>query len=224
MNLAFYRDSLGQHGVGPTLYHAASRAVNRVARVSVWHAMVVTRSKVDPAFMAESVLPPRVVGRVLEAAEVRRYAGSPANGLTASFLDDAEAAGSLCYAFLDGESLASFTWYAWRPTRLAEVSAAHEIQFDSAFLYTYHAFTEPRYRGHRLHALGMCAALDGIAKNREGLLAYVDSSNLGSLKSFARLGSQVFGHIAVLGVGGATLFVPSAGCLAHQFRVTKVAS
>jgi L-amino acid N-acyltransferase YncA len=229
MDLAFYRESVTQHGVGATLYHAAFRAANLVAPVAAWDAIVLTPDKLDRAFLGRTILAKRYEGRMVGAAEMRPYATDSALGagcgLTPTFLDEAVETGDRCYAFFEGDSLVNYSWYTDRSKRLTEVSSVHELRFDPAYTYTYNGFTHPSHRGNRLHALGMSAALEQLTKKgHRGFVSYVDSANLASLKSCARMGYEVFGHVALLKVGHGYVFASSHGCKKYGFRVVKVAS
>lgn len=229
MDIAFYREAVTQHGVGATLYHAAFRAANRVAQVAAWNAIVVTPDTLNHAFLGRTIPSQRYQGRLLDAVEMRPYTTASPLGsdceLTQAFLDEAIEAGDRCYAFFEGDSLVNYSWYTGRPKRLTEISEAHELRFDPTWIYTYNGFTHASHRGNRLHALGMSAALEQLTKSgHRGFVSYVDSANLASLKSCARMGYAVFGHVALLKMGRGYVFASSPGCKKYGFRVAKVAS
>jgi hypothetical protein len=217
MDLQFYRDSVDQHGVGAALYHAAYRAANRVTKVAVWNALAVTLAWVATKFVSD---PRRSGGRMLEAAAMRPYAKIAANRLPDSFIDAAAASGDHCYALFDGDALASYAWYSIRPTRLPEIDRSLVMRFDPSWVYMYNGFTVPTYRGRRLHAVGMTAALDAFAREgHKGVVCYVDSNNFASLKSCYRMGYSCFGHIGVMKVGKRFVCHASRGCKAFGLRV-----
>jgi hypothetical protein len=163
MNRGFYRDLLRQHGAGALFFHVAYRAANRVLDLRVWNTLVITMDTIDARILAES----RNVGvRMLEARAMDRYADDPEYDLTRRTLEEAVARGDRCAAIFDGETLASYGWYATQPIRLLEIPGAPLLHFDPAYAYMYNGFTHRAYRGRRLHALGMAAALRGVHAGR----------------------------------------------------------
>lgn len=221
MNLAFYRDSVNKHGVKATLYHAAYRAANRVAHLAVWDALAITLERVDPSFLAD---PQRASGRMVDPESLRPYVARPDSMLTDAFLDEAGAKGDRCYAFFHGNVLASYGWYTSRPTRVHEISDDLVLHFDPAWVYMYAGYTHPDYRGRRLHAVGMSAALEALTREgKKGLVSYVDASNDASLRSCARMGYETFGRVMILEVAKQYVCHASAGCAAYGFSVEHAA-
>jgi hypothetical protein len=220
MDVQFYRDSIHQHGALATLYHAAFRAVNQVTEVAVLDALRITPDMVDESFLAD----PRCrEALLLDAAAMRPYAADPANGLTSDFVDEAARKGDRCAAVFDGDALASYGWYSTRPTRLIEAAGSPVLHFHPSYVYMYHAFTRPSCRGRRLHAVGMAAALVAfVNEGHEGLISYVDSSNLASLKSFHRMGFADFGHVVLLNVKERYHWRATSGCKRHDLRLESL--
>jgi hypothetical protein len=222
MNLHFYRDSLNDHGMSATLYHAAYRAANQFTRLAVWNGLSITPDRVESRFRTD---PKRTHGRMLEAAAMRAYAKGEANGLSERFLDEAVAKGDRCFAFFEGDVLTSYGWYSTQPTRLTEISDSLVLSFDPKYVYMYNGFTLPKHRGQRLHALGMAAALEAYAKEgHKGLVSYVDSTNFASLKSCYRMGYRTFGHVVLVKVGKQYLCRSTPGCKDYDFRVEQTAN
>jgi hypothetical protein len=222
MNLHFYRDSVNDHGVSATLYHAVYRAANQVTRLAVWNGLVLTPDRVDSRFGTD---PKRAHARMLDAAAMREYAKDEVNCLSERFLDEAVAKGDRCFAFFDGDVLTSYGWYSKKPTRLTEVSDSLVLSFDPKYVYMYNGFTLPKHRGQRLHALGMAAALEEYAKEgHKGLICYVDSANFASLKSCYRMGYRTFGHVVLVKVGTRYFSRSTPGCKEYEFRVEQTAN
>lgn len=222
MNVQFYRDSINQHGVGATLYHAVYRAANQVTEMAVWNALVLTVDTLDKKLLAD---PRRANGRMISAADMRPYVDDRANVLTTRFIDEAVTNGDRCYALFEGDELAAYAWYATRQTRLLEITGAPVLHFDTSYVYLYHGFTKPKFRGQRLHAVGMASALVELAgEGKAGLVSYVDSSNLASLKSCYRMGWETFGRVAMVKLGGHYHFHCTPGCKQYDFRVESAAS
>src|SRR5699024_6299583 len=116
-----------------------------------------------------------------------QLARDPENALDASFLNEALAKGDRCYAILDGERLAAYGWYSRQPTRIDPPELL--LGFDAGYVYMYKGLTRHEYRGQRLHAIGMNRALQHyLEQGAKGLVSYVESTNVDSLKSCFRLG------------------------------------
>jgi hypothetical protein len=218
MDIEFYRGSVRHHGVGSTVCHAVCRAAGHIARVNMWAALAITPENLRAVHVPAGR---RTMGRMLDAKAMRPYARDPANELTEAFLAEAAARGDRCYALFEGGTLANYGWYTTRPTRLSEVSSRLELHFDPAYVYMHNGFTLPRWRGHRLHAVGMSAALDQFAREgHKGLVSYVDSSNAASLRSCYRMGYERFGHLVLVRLASdryVTYATP--GCKAYRFDV-----
>jgi hypothetical protein len=223
MNLEYYRQSVEHHGLGPTLYHAAYRAANHVTEVAVWNALMIDDGLLDKRFLAGDG---STRGRMVEAAEMRRYVDDPENVLTHRLIDDATAKGDRCFAICDDAGdLMSYGWYSTRPTRLMEIPGEPILHFDPAYAYMYHGYTRPEHRGRRLHAYGMAAALMECTRTGlHGLVSYVVSSNFSSLKSCYRMGYQTFGHLVMLKVGSRHVWRATHGCKKYGFHVEEAAS
>jgi hypothetical protein len=215
MNTTAYREMLARHGVAPTLFHAAYRAANGLTRVALWDALVLTLDRLDGAVLRDAE---RADARMLEAADLRRHARDPGSGLSDAFLD--RAGPDRCLAFFEGETLTSYGWYAEHPTPVTEVDPSLVLHFDPAYVYMYNGFTRPAYRGQRLHALGMAAALVRYAREgKRGIVSYVDSSNYASLRSCMRMGYERFGRVLLVKVGARYLTYATRGARRYDFHV-----
>jgi hypothetical protein len=89
--------------------------------------------------------------------------------------------------------------YGWYSTRETTINQEFIFQFPSNYVYMYNGYTEPEYRGHRLHALTMkFAAIDAYSNNYKGLVSFVDFENYRSIRSCQRLGYKFFGFIFII--------------------------
>ncbi len=218
MNLQFYRETIAHHGLAPTLYHAAYRAVHHVAELVVWNAMVITPDRVAQPFRRGARILP--AGHLVEAADMEAYLADPAYGLTEDFLVAAAARGDRCYAIFDHEKLASYSWYSTKPVRLIELPDSPLLHFDRSYVYAHSAFTRPEFRGRRLHAVGTAAALDQcIEEGAKGLVTSVPASDLPALKSCKRLGFETFGRVFMGRIRGEHVYRLTPGCRAYAFQV-----
>ena len=203
--LARIRKTAGDFGWSAALQAAAQGAVNRVAFFRVLKCIQV--SEVDPSYLA---IDPRFQHGFLDGATLRRFGDDPKYDLSREFLDEALAKGDECYGFLDGDRLASFGWYSAVPTKIAD---SLRFCFDRRYVYMYKGYTDPDYRGQRLHALGMTSALKQFReRGAAGLVSYVYTTNFDSLRSCYRMGYTDVGQIYCLRAGGCYWIHPDAGC------------
>ena len=143
-----------------------------------------------------------------------------ATEMSRAFVDDALRNGDECYAICDGETLAAYGWYSTRPTPIEPPDLV--LHFADGYVYMYKGFTDTRYRGQRLHAIGMTRALSITSMpGYRGIVSYVESTNFDSLKSCDRMGYQVFGSVYVVRIFGRYFAFSSPGCKAFEFRVAS---
>ena len=163
-------------------------------------------------------LSPEYHARFLSPSEVWRYAETPCNDLPESFVRRALGIGDQCFAILQGDTLANYSWYTKTTNQFSETL---RLDFDRRWVYQYRAFTLPAHRGRRLHAIGMTNALAAYLEGGDrGLLICVDAANKASMTSCLRMGYRVFGTI--YSVAPARLFgqhTPKSGWLARHFLV-----
>jgi hypothetical protein len=214
MKLTHYQESAQKHGLPSALRELACNVARRAAQMRIWNAVVVTMETLDRSFLAEKGRQ----GRFLSARELYAFAKEqPDCELGEEFLASALARRDHCFGFVEDGILTSYGWYATSPT---EADDGLVLSFDSSYAYMYKGFTLPRFRGQRLHALGMAGALEAYTREgKEGLVSYVDASNLSSLKSCARMGYRTFGHVVIVKTKGRYITRSTPGCRAYGFRV-----
>ncbi len=189
--LASIRETAGDFGWPAALQAMAQVAIDQVAFFRVLKCVQV--SKVDPEFLA---IDPRFQHGFLDEATLRRFSGDPRCDLSPGFLDEALAKGDECYGILEGDRLASVGWYSAVPTMICDNL---RFCFDRRYVYMYNGFTDPEYRGQRLHARGMTSALRQFReRGAEGLVSYVDATNFDSQRSCYRMGYTDVGQIYCL--------------------------
>lgn len=136
--------------------------------------------------------------RLLSAADMSALARQLPGELPPGFLDGARRRGDLCYAIVDGERLASFGWYAPETALLY----GRRLEFSKDFVYMYHGYTHPDYRGQRLHALGLAGALGEFRDvGKSAIISTVNVTNYASIASVERLGFLTRGSILQVGRG-----------------------
>jgi hypothetical protein len=135
--------------------------------------------KFDSGFMSEEL--------------IRQFAKNTKYQLTPDFLNSTLLNGDQCYGIRQGQELASYGWYSIKPT---PVTSDFKIHFPDEYVYMHHGYTNPDFRGQRLHAFGMAHALKHFSDNKYlGLISIVGGENIASLKSTHRLGYRIVGRI-----------------------------
>jgi hypothetical protein len=156
----------------------------------------------------------------LATSELRKYARRPESEMSSRFLDEALARGDECYAIRDGDALAAYGWYSFgrTPVGLQDLVLA----FSPGYVYMYKGFTDVRYRGQRLHAIGMTRALQHyLGRGYKGIVSYVEAANFESLRSCQRMGYRRFGSIYTLRFFGRHYAFSSPGCRRFAFRLER---
>jgi hypothetical protein len=211
------RIRLGRYGWLSLLHLACMRLVNRIVHFRILRGLYV--ESVNLAFLA---CPPRYRGGFAARETLERFAQDPEAQLSPAFVPKALQAGDECYALCEGDQVASYGWCSTRPTPLDPDEL--ELHFSPDYVYRYKGFTAPRCRGQRLHAIGMTRTLRHyLGKGYRGLLCYVESTNLASLKSCERIGYRRFGSVYLVRLFGRYFSFSSPGCRRFDFRVQYTA-
>lgn len=125
-------------------------------------------------------------------------ADDPELEMNEDFLNEAIKKQDLCYAICKDGRIVSYGWYSRTPTKMKDGLYFH---FDNQYVYMYKGMTKPEFRGERLHAAGMTAAMKSPQlRNTRGMVSYVERQNLASLRSVYRMGSRRTGSIYSLGI------------------------
>jgi hypothetical protein len=199
-------------GAGCALDDLALSIVNRAAYVRILKCVVV-----------DSVSGPleecRYAHGFVDRERLLEWSRDPAYEIDAHFLAGALDKGDRCYGIWEGDTLASYGWYSNRPTAVNDDLV---LSFDPAYVYMYKGFTHPRYRGQRLHAIGMSLALRAsLQQGFRGLLSYVESNNFASLKSCYRMGYRDVGWIGFIKALGSYSIHASGGCRQYDLRLEQ---
>jgi hypothetical protein len=211
------RKKVRRHGFRRAAYVALLKALGCHRWLNVLRGHYV--EEIDPAFLQ---FPQRYVGSFLTPRVVGESTRDPEAGITGEFVQYALAKGDKCYAFTHDGSLRAYGWYATTPTR---VSPDLRLHFSRDYIYMYRGFTHESHRGKRLFPIGMTRALRHYrAAGYKGMLLYVDSDNLDSLKSCARIGLRVFGSVYIAKIFGRTFIYSTPGCARFGFRIEEVSA
>lgn len=181
----------------------------RISRFIVLSGDSVNYSAFSPELSYERAL--------LPAADMRQYQAQIPDQLPDRFLDVAELGGDYCYAVFDQELLVSFGWYATRFARLFD----RNLSFGQDFVYMYHGFTRPDYRGQRLHALGLAEAMTAFQKKKiSAIISTVNITNYRARRSSERVGFRNLGFIIRVGPGrlGILFVTPKVRKYGVRFR------
>jgi len=211
-----FREYSHRHGIVRTLHHFGYRLLNRcfpyLTMKCIWiDAQELRTPKED--FPYE--------GRFLETGELLEFARCEAchgSGLTPYVIPALKGNGADCFGVLDGDTLAAFCWYSPNPPE--RINDHWVVHFDPGCVYVYFVFTDPAYRGQGLLPHGISLAMPEYAKRGYSkLLAFVESANYDSLKSFYRMGFQDFGTIRASKPFGKQFAYHGRGCKRFAFRV-----
>jgi hypothetical protein len=211
------RASVATVGLANALHDLVLRAANRALLVKILKVMVVKR--VNAAFLT---CPEPYRPMLLDHKRLREFSKDPGNELPGCFLDEALSNDDECHGILSGGTLAAYSWYSRRATRIDPPDLV--LHHGERYVYMYKGFTNPGHRGRRLHAIGMTLALQHyLAGGFTGLVSYVESNNFSSLNSVFRMGYETSGAIYVLRLFGIHLTYASAGCEELGVRIEPVA-
>lgn len=209
---------LQRHGLLNTVYAYALRMLEPLLGLKILRGVHV--AKPDPSFLKCTE---RYTPVFLSAGQLGEYARSPETEISSRFLDEALARGDECYAIREGDSLAAYGWYSFGSTPVGLPDLV--LNFSPGYVYMYKGFTDARYRGQRLHAIGMTRALEHyVARGCMGLVSYVEATNFDSLKSCLRMGYSVFGSIYVIRIFGRNYAFSSPGCRRFAFRLDRASA
>jgi hypothetical protein len=209
------RRKLRRHGFAATLHAYGMRAANSALLFKILRGVYVEQP--NPAFLK---CPPGFTATFAPQEVLRDLARNPDNELSLKFVDQALAREDQCFAICDGGVPAAYGWYSFKPAPIGLPGLM--LHFDPRYVYMYKGFTHPRYRGQRLHAVGVTLALRHyLSRGFQGLVSYVESTNVDSLKSCARAGYRRFGSVFLLKAFDQTVALSSPGCDRFDFRLER---
>jgi hypothetical protein len=209
------RRTAANHGNLPAAYDVAMRSVNKYVYFRTMQCLII-----DTVQQNGMALPEHLRFLKLTDENLVKATATPEYGIQGDFLKSALRKGDECYAILDGDKIASYGWYARTATPLDPDDLI--LKFDSSYVYMYKGFTLDRYRGQRLHAIGMTRALaEYKQRGFAGLVSYVESNNFDSLKSCYRMGYRPCGRIRVVRIGGKYYIRPESECKAYGLEVRQ---
>jgi GNAT superfamily N-acetyltransferase len=207
------RAELRWFGIFRTLYDVAFRAVNKVTYFRVLKTFKLetldSHSPADDGYRYA----------FLARRELLELARDPRHELSEEFVMGALAMGDECFAVMDGDRLVAYGWWSHSGTPIKDDLV---LRFDERYVYRYKSFTAEEYRGRHVHARAIQRALrQARAQGYQGLICYVESHNLSSLRSCRRAGYRDFGRVFILRLFGRYLIHCSRGCRRHGLWVER---
>ena len=209
-------DNIKHYGFLRTFEDMALRLLNHVVFFKVLKCVKIDR--VNPEFLKSDE---NFRGLFLPVEQLRELSLDPESEIPQTFLEEALEKGDECYGFFDGDKLASYGWYSNKPTESAWPDLM--IHFSNQYIYMYKGLTHSKYRGQRLHAIGMTQALEAyLERGYKGIVSYVEWNNFASLKSCYRMGYKDFGTIYAIRLFSHYFLRSDAGCDRYGFRLERV--
>lgn len=218
VNLEAHRKYIKHHGPHKFLFYVLYRILERTLGFKALRGLTLTMDTVDPVFLKDH---PVLPGEAVRGSDLQLLIDEPVD-ITADFISRAIERDDWCFVFRDGANIASYSWYTAQTCPVLDNVA---ISFFPSYLYMYKGFTDPAYRGQRLHAYGMASALNkALNEGYKGLIGYVEAHNAPSLKSGMRLGYRVFGTCFLIRVLGHAFTVSTPGCRQYGFYLETTRS
>ncbi|MFB3925055.1 MAG: GNAT family N-acetyltransferase [Syntrophales bacterium] len=200
-------------GIANVMKDAALRGINTVVYFKILRC--ITNNKINPDYLNPA---DGYTCRFLNADELLFFSGIKKLALPTSLVRANLKKGDQCYGILDGDFLASYSWFSNLPTTLGN---GLQVKYDPRYIYVYHGYTHPAYRGRRLGVIRSTRALyEFLQRGFKGFVAYVEENNLRNLHAVYRTGYRDFGRIYIVNFFGKYLVHHSPGCAEYGFTIT----
>jgi hypothetical protein len=213
MDLAAFKTDARHFGVTRALLRAGYYRAHAACGVRLFRYLVLEAGDINPELLARAV---PYECRILDDDEIPRLVRDPDDPT----IGGTGRAGDLCFAVLDGTTLASVGWYASRPTR---VHRTLTVSFDPRYAYMYAGYTAPGYRGQNLHGIGLARATQALcARGYAGIVSIAESVNFASLASCDRAGFRRCGTALALPLGSRTFIRQTRAAARYGLRLAPV--
>jgi hypothetical protein len=212
---AVIQAELKYFGLRGTAYDLAVRVVNRIVFLKALRVLGLSEVTL------EGPLPPNFKFKLISEEELNTLAQIYEYGINHILLEETRShQDNHCYGIYDGQRLAHYLFMFVTPALMTDDL---EITFSSGYAYLCATFTHPDYRGLHLNSIGVgLAGREYLSRGFRGLLTYVESNNLSSLRSLYRVGWKQIGTIHILRMLGRYLIHSDKACDSYAFRVTPV--
>lgn len=195
-----------RHSLKEEMVALICRVLRRLAGFRAYKVLSLEPQNIPGAFSPSNCT---LTGRIIRGSALASLAGKHKD-LSAKFIARTEPKGDWCYAYFDGERLASYGWYSSQPTRVSE---QFDFEFPDHYAYMYRGSTEHDYRGARLHGHGMAeAARREAGEGRRGLIGLIEAQNAASLRSADRVGYHYEGTLFTFRLFGRWMTIRTPGC------------
>lgn len=190
--------------------------LRRLIDFNVVKAMTLTLQNVEPKFIEPH---PQYSGRFIQGEALLEVI-DPKTGNNDTFVKEQIEFNSFCYALYDGASIVSYSWYLDKPHTFNRIYRYH---FDQRYLHMFNAYAHPDYRGRRLNAYCIGAALLRATElGYKGLISEVGISNFSSLRSCAQLGFVIMGFACHVRLFGRGYTFRSKGCKRNGYWLEPI--
>lgn len=191
--LEYLKRTYRRHGLYSILHIVFLRILNkffefRIFNVFVRHKINFSKSDIESHFDL----------RFLSPDEIKKYFGLGFNDITAEQTKELTLKQVDCLCVFEKKSgkISAYSWFTTNSISTGNYNL--EIHFDQKYIYTLKVYTAPEFRGRNLHAWQMQYALRQYQqKGYLGILGYTYSDNFDSIKSNAKMGSEVIGRFWV---------------------------
>jgi len=156
--------------------------------------------------------------RFLTPQDVRNFARDEDGWYSPAFACQALAMGDQCLGVIEGRQLLSYCWYSSGPTPAFDEIV---VTVGPRYRYSYKAYTDVEHRGRGLHSYGVAVAAEQLAADGDiqGIVAYIEASNVASLLSAQKIGDDVVGFVFLCRIAGRLRSFATPGCAKVGFRV-----
>jgi hypothetical protein len=210
------RSDVKHHGVAKAAARVGYKLANRIGHLDILRLHELISERVNPASVSADACGSydcRFASRDDLAMMSEQFGAI----LPPDYVATSHGKGDQCLAIFDGSTCAAFGWYSRCPTVIRDTLVLH---FDAAWVYMYHGYTSPGYRGQRLHGLGIGKAMLAFSERGiRGMISVVEEVNYRTHSSGYRLGFVDCGRIWRVGVGGRSYIGQSSSCDAYGVRV-----
>lgn len=181
-------------GLKGLLFKIFYNTINKIIYFESIKTMSLKLKDIDPKYLSK--IDKNFELKVLTPDEIIGFSENPNYQLSKEFVNLSIKNSDTCVAIISNNELASYGWYSKKPTAISD---DFNINFSSDWVYMHRGYTNPKFRGNRLHAIGMAYATKYFSeKGFKGLISIVDSKNSSSLNSVVRLGYRLTGNFYLL--------------------------
>lgn len=192
-----------RHGFSGVLHIIFLRILNKFFEFRIFNVFVICKIS-----FSKPVIENQFDIRFLNTEDIKSYFGSGFNDITPEQTRDLilKQVDCLCVFEKKSGKISAYSWFTSHSISTGNYDL--EIQFNQRYIYTLKVYTVPEFRGLNLHARQMQYALSRYQqKGYLGILGYTYSDNFDSIKSNAKMGSEVIGHFWVFKIFNSVFYL-----------------